>query len=81
MVLLGCSRFSCMKPVHPRFLLIYMSGEKLMYIPLGKIRLLFFCDKKLFGLDSHVQVYRYILLRSTYNKPKETKQKTLKTSS
>lgn len=52
-----------------------------MYIPLGKIRLLFFCDKKLFGLDSHVQVYRYILLRSTYNKPKETKQKTLKTSS
>ena len=25
-----------------------------MYIPVSKIRLVFFCDKKLFGLDSHV---------------------------
>lgn len=35
-----------------------------MYVLLGKIRLLFFRDKKLFSPDSHVQVYRYVMLRS-----------------
>lgn len=73
MILLGCSCFSYMRPVHPRPLLIYLPREKLMYILLGKIRLLFFCDKKLFGLDSHGQVYRYIMLRLKQTKQKQQK--------